>query len=317
MGGKKIILINEIWRMDMDRDTEEIVRHAEADLKGGNTSLAVMGFIDAWDRLFMTGKPEEYLALARKLCGIEPDSADYLMRLAISFYMAGEVEESGAVCEKIIAADPKNREAWHYLTMLCEWGDWPALGICKRALEADPGMTDERITMGKIYLKHRRLEKALETFEGVGRDAVSLLGSEAAYASAQQYMGLALYESGRFGDAAACFRKAWETKPGILSVTGELTNRFTGAYEQVLEGEPGAIEILFDLAIVYRNEGRDNERALEIFHRIAEDPRAAVLTMPPHGETYRVEALREIAALCEAMGNVREAAEARSLLPAD
>jgi tetratricopeptide (TPR) repeat protein len=303
--------------MDMDRDTEEIIRHAEADLTGGRTSLAVMGFIDAWDRLFMAGEPEEYLELARKLCGIEPDSADYLMRLAISFYMAGEVEESGGVCEKILALDPKNREAWYYLTMLCEWGDWPALGICKRALEADPDMTDERIAMGRIYLKHRRLEKALETLEEVKRDAVSLQGSETAYASAQQYMGLALYELGRFGDAAACFRKAWETKPGILSVTGDLTDRFTGAYEKMLEGNPAAIEILFDLAMVYRNEGKDNERALEIFYRIAEDPRAAALTIPPHGETYRVEALREIAALCEAMGNVREAEEARNLLPAD
>jgi tetratricopeptide (TPR) repeat protein len=291
----------------MDRETEEIIRRAEEDLEGGNTKLAARGFIEAWDRLFMQGEPEEYLALARKLCGIEPDNADYLMRLAASFYRAGDLEKSGGACEKILVSDPKNRAAWYYLTMLCERGDWPTIRICKRALEADPDMSDERITLGKIYLKHGKLEKALDIFEGIQRDAVSLLGADAAYASAQQYLGLAFHESGRFGDAAACFRKAWETKPGILSVTRDLTGRFIRAYEKVLEGEPDAIELLFDLAMVYRQEGRDKEGALKILRRIAEHPKAAILTMPPRGETYQAEALKEIAALCEACGKVQEA----------
>jgi len=114
------------------------------------------------------------------------------------------------------------------------------------ALEAQPDRTDIRSNLGAAYVGLGRIEEGIEQYRKAleTKDVPSI----------RQNLGLALYKSGRTGDAAAEFERVLaadpQNKPAALLLADSLLNM--GRYQPVIDLlTPRAAEFGEDLAYAY------------------------------------------------------------------
>ncbi|MGH8495584.1 MAG: tetratricopeptide repeat protein [Gammaproteobacteria bacterium] len=221
---------------------------------------------------------------------------------AIEHHKAGRLEEAGRLYRRLLAADPANADALHFLGLIehqtgrpteaisllraairarddrpayyCNLGvvlleqDRPreAAEALEAALDRAPGLADAHYNLGLV----RKLEQRLREAEQCFRRALSL---DARHVQALAVLGDVLRLGERFSDALDACRRALEVDPGQLSVTlraaeiaRELGDLDSAAawYDRVLALEPGNAAALTGLGVVRRRRG-DAAGALELF----------------------------------------------------
>jgi tetratricopeptide (TPR) repeat protein len=314
---------------------------ADAHLKRGNLALAA-------------GRLDEAIGEYRRAAELAPDDPTHHYNLGFALVRAGRRAEAMARFARAIELDPAYRNAHYNLAVaLAEEGRWPeAAAHYGRAWEIDPLDHAAHLDWALALVQAGEIERSAEELgrllaavdlqnsplEGRVRlhlgqlrersgDAAGALERyrEAAalapdLAEAHQALAGALGRAGRFGEAAAAYRRAVELAPGDAGV------RFGEAMALLLGGEdaaarrrleegvaalPESIPLVHLLARLLATASdpaaRDGERAVALARRVLEADRSLA-----HAETLAM-ALAEAGRFAEAaevQGQVIELAEA-------
>ena len=158
--------------------------------------------------------------------GLNVDCDDARLTEAASLQKQGDIENSHALYEAILADDPKNFTAWH----LC--------GLCD-------------MQMGNLDAAITRISKALKI--------------RPRYPVALNNLGLALHAAGRTEEAAATFRKALRFQSDFADAYHNLGNAHldlaeykdaAANYQTALRHRSDFPEVHYSLGNLYREQGR-------------------------------------------------------------
>jgi predicted TPR repeat methyltransferase len=141
---------------------------------------------------------------------LAPRRAD--LEKAISLHRAGRLDEARRLYDRIVAADPRNASAWHFLGVLqhqCGESD-VAVASITRALELDPSYADAYNNLGNVLRETSLYDAALHAYEG----AVALAPDHA-----DAWNNIGVVRSGRGDHAAAekAYARALEINPDHLA----------------------------------------------------------------------------------------------------
>ena len=188
---------------------------------------------------------------------------------AIHHHQAGQHAWAEQLYRQIIAVDPANAPAWHYLGILThQRGDHQqALEFLQRALVLAAHDASYHYNLGLVYQNLGSTNEAKECY----RRAMSLQPN---YFEALINMGKMLVGT-EPGEAIACYRQAVRIAPHMPEIQVELGNallrsgRFDealAAYRQALALRPDFAAAHTALGIALMDHGRSNE-AIEHFHK--------------------------------------------------
>lgn len=198
----------------------------------------------------------------------------HLMETAVRLHQAGDAVGAAGAYQKILAAEPDNPDAVHYLG-LCA-GDLgrfeAALELIERSIALRPKCAAFHNNRGNILKRAGRPADA----EAAYRHAVGLDGS---YAVSWNNLGITLADRQRHDEAARAFRRATRAEPCYAEAHNNLANalhiggRFKAAeasYRRAIEADPGYFMAYNNLANTLATLGRADEaiaacrRAVEI-----------------------------------------------------
>ena len=142
---------------------------------------------------------------------VVPDMADtneshqQALRIALQHHQAGEVAKAEEVYRQVLADDPKNGEALHWLGLLahqCGKHDL-ALGLMGKALLYKSAVSSYHHNYAEVWLAVGETEQAIESFQ-----RAIALRPDSAHSHAS--LAMALMRMGRLGEAIDSFRPAIE-----------------------------------------------------------------------------------------------------------
>jgi tetratricopeptide (TPR) repeat protein len=139
---------------------------------------------------------------------IEAQGVDALVRRALAAHQQGRIEEAEAGYREILARDPANAVATHYLG-LAAWqrGDVAtAERMMREAIARDASIADFHNNLGLLLRDTGRAEEAIACF-------VRTIEVDPRWFEAHNNRGLALESLGRFAEAADAFRAALAAEP--------------------------------------------------------------------------------------------------------
>lgn len=151
----------------------------------------------------------------KRALGIAPGDKALETNLALAYVKEEQYASALPIIEKL-ATDPGNLQARELLATchLALGHTEAALGILEPLRALNPGNPGVLYMLGVAYVKLKRPDEAQQAFAQM-MDAVSP-------AQANFLMGKASYETGRFDEAAAFFRKTLQTDPGFNVAHREL-----------------------------------------------------------------------------------------------
>jgi tetratricopeptide (TPR) repeat protein len=132
----------------------------------------------------------------------------------VAAYGAGQLDESRSQFERVLAADPNDTAAIHYLGLIAQAEGDPeeAIELYRRALALTPDDTDLRFDLGTALLDAGRTQEAREAFAEV-------LTREPDRARAVFFTGVVEYREGNYAEALAHFEKAEQLDPELVRET--------------------------------------------------------------------------------------------------
>lgn len=285
----------------------------------------LLGYVEA--RRGELGAAEEALAAAAKL---RPEELAVWIRLGEARLGRHRVAEARTAFERALDVDPGSAAAHFGLgrAFAAAGDDAGAVRHLERALDLQPGASQIRTPLALAYRRTGRVEKARELLAGHGEGRVSFddplvaeLASRAGGGAFHKFEGDGAALAGRYGEAAAAYRRAVAADPenfyyrkslGLtlhqLGRAGEAAQQLEAA-ARLLPEIPDAqrrretVEVRFSLAGLAANRG-DLEAAAEHFAAVVEaDPDY----LPAHlhlGNLAGRDGRRE-----EALGHFRRALE--------
>lgn len=153
------------------------------------------------------GSGLRYKACHGKLAGGEAPGEAIVQR-ALQLHQQGRIDEAERLYRQVLAEEPGNAIATHYLGMVA-WhrGDLAdAERLMRAALAADATIPDFHNNLGLLLRDTRRLDEAIACY----RKALEV---DPAWIEAFNNLGLALESAGRFEDAIAAYREALAREP--------------------------------------------------------------------------------------------------------
>lgn len=135
-----------------------------------------------------------------------------LLGRALGAHQQGRVEEAERGYREVLAGDPSNAIATHYLGLIAwQRGDVAAAELGMRAsIDANPAIPDFHNNLGLLLRDTRRVDESLACF----RRALEVAP---AWYEAHNNMGLALEAAGRWDDAIAAYRDGIACEPGFAA----------------------------------------------------------------------------------------------------
>ena len=184
--------------------------------------------------------------------------------------------EAESVYRHVLAEDPDNPDALHFLGLACHQRgrSADAVDLIRRAIAAAPGYADAYNNLGNVLKMLDRVEEAADAY----RRAVDLRPDDAPM---QNNLGIALRWLGRFDEAIAFHRRAIERAPRLaaahfglgqaLRERGDLEGAIAAFYEGIAL-KPEHVSAYQSLGRALHRAGRDAEAA-DVFARWLErDP---------------------------------------------
>ncbi|HUO83220.1 MAG TPA: tetratricopeptide repeat protein [Gammaproteobacteria bacterium] len=205
------------------------------------------------------------------------------LQQAIEHHRAGRLEEAGRLYRRVLAVEPAQADALHFLGLVEHQAGRHAAAIplLEAAIRARGDRPRYYCNLGVVLLEQQRPEAAAEALEAA-------LTRRPDYADAHYNLGLVRKLQLRLDDAAQCFRRALEIAPAHAQALGELGDvlRLTGktddalaAYSRSLAIDPQRATVLLAAADLARETG-DLDGAAALYERVlvVEPKDAAALT---------------------------------------
>ncbi|MDA1089838.1 MAG: tetratricopeptide repeat protein [Proteobacteria bacterium] len=194
--------------------------------------------------------------------------SDVLAR-ALNSHQEGRLHEAKTLYRQVLAVEPDNSDALHYMGVLCLQNDdcAEAVRLIERALALNPGNADALNNLGQAFAGLDRWPDA----EAAYRKALAMVPD---FAPAHSNLGDALMRQGK-PEAAASYQTALRAYPGdpdILVSLGralamqEQFEEAIGHFRQALEALPDDAMTLTNLGNALQAAGRPDE-AVSVFER--------------------------------------------------
>lgn len=182
-------------------------------------------------------RPEEALALLKRVRGRQAADAPALLLRSTAHFMLGDVEEGRRDLDRALELDPALRQGWLNRAALdiTEERYEEALAALTTAEELDPSAPDNHLNIGTVLLLQGKLSEASERFRrylgerASSADAYYVVGSN--YAGAG-YANLAVEHLRRAIELDERARVRARTDPSFLAVAD------SEAFQEVMSGDP-------------------------------------------------------------------------------
>jgi len=192
------------------------------------------------------------------------------LQQATAAYQAGRFAEAAALCERVLAASPRQLDAINLAGALAmARGDFErALDFFARAAEIQPDFVEAFINRGVALQALGRRDEALGAYAG----AIAL---SAAHPDALFNRALLLTETGRWNDALADYERLLRAHPDHARAWNNCGNLFLKlkrwddalqCYAQAVRARPDYADAVNNSGVALRELGRDAE-ALACFER--------------------------------------------------
>ena len=189
---------------------------------------------------------------------------------AVLLHQGGRLTEAEAVYRQVLAEDPDNPDALHFLGVICHQRgrSADAVDLIRRAIAAAPGYADAHNNLGNVLKMLDRVEEAADAY----RRALDLRPDDAPM---QNNLGIALRWLGRVDEAIALHRRAIERAPRFaaahlglgqaLRERGDLEGAIAALYDAIAL-KPEHASAYQSLGRALHLAGRDGEAA-DVFAR--------------------------------------------------
>lgn len=199
---------------------------------------------------------------------------------AIALHRGGRLDDAKRLYAQILAAEPGNASAWHFLGVLHHrMGDSEsAVASITRAIDLDPHYADALNNLGNIYRETNQYDEALRAYERA---------AEIAPRHADVWNNLGVMRSGRgeYAEAEHAYSRAIEFNPahvaawqnrGSLAARVQEFDASIAAYRRAIELRPGDAVAYNGLSRSLYRAGRIDD-AIAIYNEwLAVDPDNAV-----------------------------------------
>ena len=161
---------------------------------------------------------------------------------------AGHLQEAGATCRQILAADPSHNDALDMLGFIaCQSGNH---GEALEFIAREPANPIAHINLGNVLTDQGRLDEAI----GCYRKALSLKPD---FADAHYNLAGVLKTQGKLDEAVACYREAISLNPDFAEAYGDLGTalKAQGKLDEAVESYRKALSFRPDFAETHNNLG--------------------------------------------------------------
>ena len=185
---------------------------------------------------------------------------------AMTLHRAGRVDDARRLYEQILAADPENASAWHFLGVLQHQTGHSDVGAAyvAKAIELDPRYADACNNLGNIYRETDHYDEALLAYE----QAVAIAPD---HADAWNNIGVIRSGFGEYAEAEKAYARAIEFNPAHAAAwqnRGTLSARIN-MFEAAIAPFRRAIELRPDDTVAYNGLSRALYRAGRIDEAVA------------------------------------------------
>lgn len=195
-----------------------------------------------------------------------------MLQKAINCHNAGDYAAAEVLYREIIATNPSDYNAFHYIGVLLYQTDRFDEALTALLHSVDLNASDPYVhnNLAALYRKVGRLTDAIDAY----RSAISLLPD---FAGALGNLGRTLFELGDIGEAESAYRKALSIDPGFSEVWNELGKLLYNddrifdaeqAYRASLNIDPDQIEALRGLGTILNENGAYAECELVLRHAL-------------------------------------------------
>src|SRR5882762_7364314 len=158
------------------RESAERALALEPDLAEGHAALGQIRLLHDWD---WSGAD----ASSRRALELAPGSAGVVLGAAVVPGFLGRLDESIALCRRVIVLDPLNVQGHRYLGRFSLFAGFfeQAEAALKEALKLNPQGAGTYEHLGQVYLVQGRFAEALAAFKKESDEGLRLLGLSVAY----------------------------------------------------------------------------------------------------------------------------------------
>lgn len=198
----------------------------------------------------------------------------------MTLHRGGRIEEARRLYEQILAADPGNASAWHFLGVLQHQTGKSDVGASSiaRAIDLDPDYADACNNLGNIYRETDHYDEALSAYER----AVEIAPG---HADAWNNIGVMRSGAGEYAEAEKAYARALEINPnhvaawqnrGTLAARIHLFDQAIAPFRRAIELRPGDTVAYNGLSRALYRAGRIDEAVAVYKEWLAVDPDSAV-----------------------------------------
>ena len=199
---------------------------------------------------------------------------------AMVLHRAGRLDEARRLYEQIVAADPANASAWHFLGVLLHQAGNSEVGAAyvAKAIDLDPGYADACNNLGNIFRETDHYDEALQAYE----QAVAIAPR---HADAWNNIGVMRSGRGEYAEAEKAYARAIEINPshvaawqnrGTLAARINLFDEAIAPFRRAIELRPGDTAAYNGLSRALYRAGRIDEAVAVYKEWLAIDPNSGV-----------------------------------------
>jgi len=188
---------------------------------------------------------------------------DRLMQLAIRYVQAGDLENAGILCKKILRKQPNNSDVLHFFGILCYRNlDYDgAISNLKKALHINPSNAEAHYNIGRAYEGKDQIDEAIRSYR-------SALRIKSYFVDALINLGNLLQKKGQLDDAVINYQRAIELNPSYAGVYYNLGVVFQeknqmdeaiSAFQSAIRLNPKFEDAYHDLGYVFHMNRQPNE----------------------------------------------------------
>lgn len=198
------------------------------------------------------------------------------LTLAVQAHRAGFLDDAETVYRRILALEPAQADAMHFLGVLLHRRDRSdaAIDLIEQSIALNPSMPDRHNNLGNVLVERARSTEAAKAY----RAAIALAPD---HADAWNNLGAVLRWRGRLEEAAQAYQKAIESNPKHADAHNNMGNLLSSLgrakeaveyYCKVITLTPNHPESRKLLGIAYYTIGKIDEAA-DVFRKwVAEEP---------------------------------------------
>ena len=179
---------------------------------------------------------------------------------AVAHHQAGRLQQAEQLYRQILAADPDQADAWHYLGLLAYRAGQldKAIELLSMAIQKVAKNALYHFNLGVVFQKGGRLGEAVESY----RRALTI---SPGHVEAHSNLGNALKEQGKLGQAIASYQKALSLNPNYVEAHNNLgvalkeqgrVDEAVAAYERALRLKPNHVEAHCNLGIALKEQSK-------------------------------------------------------------